>query len=192
MEDSRSVDAQAATAAAPYPFFPVSTHKFIVLSICSFGLYELYWCYQQWKRLAESSGEALSPFWRAVFAPIFCFSLFTRIRLAAELAGLPAAWPPMLLGAIYFVMSACWRLPEPWFLLGFATVIPMVPAQHTARRLNARFEGLNNEAANEGVSAGRAHSRRLPSWFPSSWLYLCSKTLALAAAPSRPRSGGPE
>src|SRR5262245_7614259 len=41
----------AAPAVPPLSLFPVATHKFIVLSICTFGLYELYWCYQNWKRL---------------------------------------------------------------------------------------------------------------------------------------------
>ena len=37
------------------PLFPVATHKFIVLSICTLGIYELYWCYQNWKRIKAAS-----------------------------------------------------------------------------------------------------------------------------------------
>ena len=63
-----------------FPFFPVPTHKFVVLSICTLGIYELYWAYKNWQRIRLASGETLDPFWRAFFAPFWGFSLFRRVR----------------------------------------------------------------------------------------------------------------
>lgn len=40
------VQAEPSSSAVTLPLFPVATHKFIILSICSFSIYELYWCYQ--------------------------------------------------------------------------------------------------------------------------------------------------
>lgn len=75
-----------------YPLFPVATHKFIVLSLCSFGLYQFYWIYQNWKRLRRASGECLRPFWRLFFAPIWNFFLFRNIGDVATEAGVPYGW----------------------------------------------------------------------------------------------------
>ena len=75
-----------------YPFFPVASHKFIVLSYCSLGLYQFYWLYQNWKRLKRSSGENLSPFWRVIFAPTWNFFLFRDISEAATEARVAFNW----------------------------------------------------------------------------------------------------
>jgi hypothetical protein len=110
-------EAQATLGTGPLPLFPVATHKFIVLSICTFGIYELYWCYQNWKRLKTSSGENLSPFWRAFFAPLWGFSLFKRIRAEAVSAGVPVEWNSGVLATFYLVLTITWRLPDPWWLI---------------------------------------------------------------------------
>ena len=135
------------------PLFPVATHKFIVLSICSFGIYELYWCYQNWKRLKEASGEDLSPFWRAVFAPIWGFSLFKRIRDVALSAGVPIGWSSGVLATLYFVLNMTWRLPDPWWLINFATFMSMLPVQRAAQHTNERYAGVATERRNDSYSA---------------------------------------
>lgn len=123
-------------AAATLPLFPVATHKFIVLSICSFSIYELYWCYQNWKRLKTASSQNLSPFWRAFFAPLWGFSLFRRIRATALANGVIVGWSAGALGTFYLILFGLWRLPDPWWLISFASFIPMVPVQQAAQRVN--------------------------------------------------------
>jgi hypothetical protein len=46
----------------PVSWFPVATHKFVVLSIFSFGIYDFYWFYQNWNREREHAdwGRMLS------------------------------------------------------------------------------------------------------------------------------------
>lgn len=126
------------SAAQPFPFFPVATHKFVVLSIFSFGVYELYWFFQNWKRIKTASGEALSPFWRAFFAPLWSFSLFRRVRDRAVEAEVAAAWSPGILGALYLILCILWRLPDPWWLICYASFLPMLPVQQTATQVNRR------------------------------------------------------
>lgn len=139
--------------ATPLPLFPVATHKFIVLSICSFGLYEVYWSYKNWKRLKEASGEELSPVWRAIFAPLWGFSLFKRIRDVASSAGVPVAWSPGVLATVYLILNIMWRLPDPWWLVSFATLIPMLPVQEAAQLTNERHAGVGTEGRNDSYSA---------------------------------------
>lgn len=148
----QQADLQAAPGVAPLPLFPVATHKFIVLSICTFSLYQLYWCYQNWKRLKGASGEKLSPFWRAFFAPLWGFSLFKRIRAAATSAGVSVDWSSGTLATFYLVLNMTWRLPDPWSLISFGTFIPMIPVQQAAQRVNERHAALSTEGRNDNYS----------------------------------------
>ena len=61
MTASLAVDSPPPAATAP-PYFSVATHKFVAMSICTFGIYELYWFYQTWKTMRDATGEKLSPF----------------------------------------------------------------------------------------------------------------------------------
>jgi hypothetical protein len=121
----------------PSPLFPVATHKFIVLSICTFGLYELYWCYQNWVRL-RGAGERISPLGRALFAPLWGFQLFSRMRDAIKRDGIAVEWSAPALASVYLILSLLWGLPGLWWLLGFLTVVPFIPVQQSAQRLNDR------------------------------------------------------
>lgn len=62
------------------PYFAVTTFKFIVLSLCTLGLYEMYWFYQNWHRIKERDGSAIMPAMRSIFSVFFCYQCFDRIR----------------------------------------------------------------------------------------------------------------
>lgn len=134
------------------PLFPVATHKFIVLSICTGGIYELYWCYQNWKRLKQTSAEHLSPFWRAFFAPLWGFSLFKRVAVLAGATDVPVQWSSGLLATLYLVASALWKLPDPWWLISLGSFAPMIPVQQAAQRINAHYSAQCPEAPNNTYS----------------------------------------
>ena len=116
--------------------FAVQTRTFIVLSFCTVGLYERYWCYQNWTRLRAASGEEMSSFWRAVFAHFWGFSLFRRIKVTATAAGVPVAWDANLLATIYLLCNLALILPLPWALIGLFGFTAIIPVQRTAQQLN--------------------------------------------------------
>lgn len=60
---------------------------FIILSILSFGIYELVWMYRNWKFFKEKEKIDISPFWRAWFAIFFIHSLFKKILEYAKKEG---------------------------------------------------------------------------------------------------------
>ena len=62
------------------PFFAVSVVKLLVMSICTCGFHEIYWFYQNWKRIQMREQRAIMPFARALFNVIFCYPCFKRIR----------------------------------------------------------------------------------------------------------------
>jgi len=44
--------------------------KFVILSMATLGIYELYWCYKCWCYIKGEGRKSIHSFWRAFFAPI--------------------------------------------------------------------------------------------------------------------------
>jgi hypothetical protein len=61
-------------------FLRIPVSRLIFLSIASFGLYEAYWIYKNWRYIKERDGLNIRPFWRGVFGIFFCHSLLRRIH----------------------------------------------------------------------------------------------------------------
>ena len=117
-------------------FFDVSVLKLIVMSTVTFNLYQIYWFYRNW-RIAKERGEDVIPFLRAIFAVLFAYPLFKDIRergRSASLVLLPSAGA---LAFLYFILQATWRLPDPLWLLGFVTVLPLAIVQRDIAKLHA-------------------------------------------------------
>jgi hypothetical protein len=118
------------------------------------GLYQVYWLYSNWCRIRDASGEILSPFWRAVLAPVWSYSLLDRIRTSAEQEGLRVRWIPAVLGTLFLLMTLASRLPDPWFLISLGSFLALLPAQLTAQRVNDRHEAVVTERRNDDYSPG--------------------------------------
>ena len=99
-----------------FPAHSVSTTKLVALSLVTFGLYEILWFYRNWKLMRDRQGEAVSPFWRAVFSPLTAYSLFERIK-GIEGPGREAGWRASGLAVAYLLTISAWRLPDPWWLV---------------------------------------------------------------------------
>ncbi|MFX8512392.1 hypothetical protein ABTM04_21180, partial [Acinetobacter baumannii] len=57
----------------------ISLNKFIVLSIISFGLYQIWWVFKAWRFFLIKDKLNIMPAARAVFSIFFLYSLFNRI-----------------------------------------------------------------------------------------------------------------
>ena len=111
------------------------------MSIVTFGMYELYWAYQEWKRIKMRTSDDLSPFWRAAFGGLWGFSLFARIRKDALSRSVPVHWWAGFLGTFYLLMGVLWELPDPWWLISLLTFVPLVPVVLTIRLVHDRLPG---------------------------------------------------
>ena len=137
------------------PFFPVATHKFLLLSICSLNLYLAYWFYQNWRRVRDRSGEPISPLWRAIFAPVWIIPLLLRITHWAREHDVPVWWNAPALGACFILMSFLSRLPDPWWLLAIGSSLALVPVVQTSQRINRAGESpeeLNDRYSSANVA----------------------------------------
>jgi hypothetical protein len=139
------------------PFFPVSVLKLVLLSGCTFGLYELYWFYKNWQYIKEREGLDIRPFWRVFFGYFFCYQFFSKVRdydrPELELSFLPAG--PLTAG--WILVTMLWRLPEPYWLLSNFAVVFLIPVQ-------TRVNHVNNT-----VAPGHDRNSRL-TW--ANWLVL--------------------
>lgn len=135
------------------PFFATSIIKLSVMSVCTFGLYELYWFYRNWQLIKARERLNIMPFWRAFFGVFFCYQCFSRIREYdhPELAVSSFAAGPLAAGWIVF--TVLWRLPDPYWLICDLSFVFLIPVQHHANQINnavapghdpnARFTWLN-------------------------------------------------
>jgi len=119
-------------------YFPVSKLKLILMSLCTLGLYELYWFYKNWKLIKTRTGQNLSPFWRAFFSFIFGYQLFKHIQVSADSNGCKSSINPGWLFIGYIVLNATWRLPDPFFIISIVTFLPLLSAQGVINDLNLK------------------------------------------------------
>lgn len=124
------------TDAARPRYFAVSASKFVVMSLASFGIYGLYWLYENWVLEREHTGEDLSPLWRTFFSVVWIYSLLRRIRETATAAQVPSHWTAGVTTAAYLLITCALFLPDPYQVLSLLVVVPLVPVQRTVNRLN--------------------------------------------------------
>jgi hypothetical protein len=131
-------------------FFPISLTKLIVLSICTFGFYQVYWFFQNWQIIKIREHSNISATWRALLAPLFCYSLFKRISQSS----MPIInIHPALLAIVFFILSIIGSLPSYYSIIWQLSNLILIPVQIAVNHINrtqvpdhdpnARFSILN-------------------------------------------------
>ena len=129
---------------APY-FFTSSVLKLVLMSVCTFGIYDLYWFYKNWVLIKERTNQDLMPFWRAFFAPLWAYGCFKHIKSIAEERKISISLPIGFLAIAYFVLQALWKLPDPYWLLSTFSFIPIIPVNAMALAINQNVGARNSE-----------------------------------------------
>jgi len=154
------MDKQSTTAAGQekpqhtrQSYFTVGAVKLSLMSITTGGIYELYWFYRNWLIIRDCGHDAISPFWRAFFAPLWTFSMGSRLKQEGFERNVPLTLPAPALGVIYLLLNMAWRLPGAFWFVSLLTFVPILPFEFAARRLNGggllsvptfgRFSGWN-------------------------------------------------
>ena len=130
-------------------FFDVSIPKLVVLSVCSLGIYELYWFYKNWQIVRARERSDISPLSRAVFGYFFCYALFKRIRDYDAQTGGTRALPAGALAAGWMVVTFLWQLPGRYSLVANLSCLFMVPVQVAANRINELIPLKNGDDISE-------------------------------------------
>ncbi|HEV3008209.1 MAG TPA: hypothetical protein VGX52_04165 [Burkholderiales bacterium] len=133
------VEDAAALPESEAVFFAVSGLKLAVMSIVTFGLYEIYWFYKNWKCVQRNTGDDVSAPLRAVFYPLISYPLFKRIRSHARSSGVESDFPAGVLAIAVFLVALLWRLPDPWWLVSFFGFLPLLPVQRAVNAVNRKL-----------------------------------------------------
>jgi len=124
------------TTASPL-YFAVSKTKLILMSLCTFGIYEVYWFYKNWELIKERTGKKMRPFWRAMFAIFFCHSLFKSVQSSVPSHRRQSDINPGWLTLGYIALCSTWRLPDPFWLISSLSFLPLLPVQGLVNDINA-------------------------------------------------------
>ncbi len=113
----------------------ISTGKFILLSIVTFGLYDLWWTYKAWCFYKEREKSDIMPEARAIFGIFFLVSLFDRILASAKDKGYNESYSSIGLFIAFLITNGLSRLPYFWIIsvLGVLFLIPPFKAFNYAR-----------------------------------------------------------
>jgi hypothetical protein len=127
-----SAQATPATGPGPSaPWFRVGTAKLVLMCVVTFGLYQIYWFYQQWRHV-QRRGERVHPALRTLFAGIFCYALFRRVSADAADRGIRRVPSAVGCAVTFILLSIAWRLPAPWSALSLLSLLPLAMVQRAA------------------------------------------------------------
>jgi len=130
-------------------YFSISLWRLALFSILTFGFYQVYWFYRNWNVIKKAEQQEISPFWRAVFAVFFCYSLFKKIAQSAGKRGYIEIIYPSLLAVIYIGLYVVgyvlgegeamnFGLSTLCIILILATFIPLLPIQKAINFNNSK------------------------------------------------------
>ena len=125
-------------AGTPPMFFAAAPWKVALMCLCTLGLYQLYWFYENWRLVRQRDRSGILPVPRAIFGFFYCYSMFKRIRDDGKAQGLPQPPGAGMLATLWIVSSIAWRLPGAWALAGVASWFALLPMQAYANRINAK------------------------------------------------------
>jgi len=124
------------SAASEPEYFSVSPLKLIIMYICTLGIYKIYWFYRQWSCVKRHERSEIAPIWRAVFSLIFAYSLFERIRASGRRCNTESSFVSGLLVFGLWILAICARLPAPFWIVTFFSVVLLVPVQFVIDDIN--------------------------------------------------------
>ena len=123
------------SAVEPY-YFTTSNLKLALMSICTFGLYEIYWFYRNWIIIKKREDPKVIPIVYAFFAPLLSFYCFKQIKNSAAEHNVPESLSIHLLAILYFVFHALVKLPDPYWLVGMISFALIMPVNAIALKVN--------------------------------------------------------
>jgi hypothetical protein len=108
------------------------------MSVCTFGLYHVYWFYRNWRLRNELRRRGVTAPLRAIFAPFFAYSLFSDVDDEVRHWGVTPGWSAAAMAIAYFLLNLVTQLPDPLWLVGLLSFLPLLSVQHTVNEANAR------------------------------------------------------
>ncbi len=140
--ESSSVNEYIAVNNPPYPYV-ISIWKLIIMCVFTFGFYEIYWFYRQWKSFntVNNLKHGSSTLWvYSLFAPLSSYSLFKHISGKVKETNNDKGIEAGGLAIVYFFLTRFW--------LGF---IPLISVQNKINHYWEKKYGNKLVRSNFGV-----------------------------------------
>ena len=93
------------TEATDIKFFSREGWQFVLLSLVTFGMYDIVWFYKNWRAVKQATGRKMSPFWRAVFVLFYGWPLFKIIDHVGQAKGTDHRFNPGGMLVLYVLMG---------------------------------------------------------------------------------------
>jgi hypothetical protein len=117
-------------------FHHVAPWKFLVMSLATFGLYEMYWCYRCWQYVERMGSRNIWPIARGLFCTIFFFFLAEEINNGLSIS---RTFRSVCLAFLYIALVAISYLEYPYWVMALATPLVMLPLVIDVDRLNREW-----------------------------------------------------
>lgn len=106
----------------------ISTSKFVIFSILSFGLYNYWWMFKEWRFFQQKENIKIMPAFRAIFAIFFLYSLLKRIISFAESAQYSKNYSSGFLYIAYIFTPILTSSMDPYGVIIILTTVYLIPA----------------------------------------------------------------
>lgn len=124
-------------------YFPVSLPKFMIMGICTLGIYSFYWAYRNWLYVKKRDGSNIMPLARSLLLPFWYYPLYEELRRdnaqRFQQPRLPASAVAALSAAAFFAaalaanFSGVALIPT---IVGLALLLPLANYINFANQAN--------------------------------------------------------
>ena len=133
----------------------LSTQKFIILSILSLGLYEVWWIFKSWRFFRDKDNLDIMPAARAIFAIFFLNSLFENIQDFSKSKGYSKTFSSVGCFIGYIGLTFVSKLPDPYWMVSFLSMLFLIPA------LESLNYGIKNSGDYRIIENGNYNNRQI-------------------------------
>ena len=109
----------------------ISTNKFTILCIVTFGLYTIWWQYKVWRFFKQYQQSDTWPALRALFSIFTVAQLLKEVQRFGVRQSVPATYNTGGLATGYILLSLMSRLPDPVWVVAVLAFTCLIPAYKT-------------------------------------------------------------
>ncbi len=105
----------------------LSVNKFVILSIVTLGLYELWWIFKSWRFFQDKEKSDIMPAVRTIFSIFYLIPLFNKILNLAKNNGYKHSYVSVFLFVGFLIVNLLVLLPTPFFLAAIVSFVFLIP-----------------------------------------------------------------
>jgi hypothetical protein len=144
-------------------YFSIPLKRLALLSVLTFGIYEIFWFYKNWEAIKKAEQQKISPLGRAIFTVFYCYDFFKKVLQSAKKNNYSDSYSPGLLALVYIVLllvgnglskieNTTFVFNILWLLIATLSFIPLLSVQKAINFNNSKV--VSNFDKNRKFSKG--------------------------------------